>query len=425
MIRFFCFILTLILTGWQVFQFANLMGVEEERDLAIRNVLVWKGVVRGTYENNQKIKITITRNHNLPDSEIQRENIRTEILSQPWIIFQNNTDKELGKFYPRELVWELKSQSPNEPGQSWEAILWGDVETLDRKDKMVIQAGSYIAKYKEEYSYVEPDNFYGKTTSPLPKRIIHPKDGKEMLLVSRGVFLYGQGLDPELPSFNPEFFRPNMGNLKELNPFYMDKYEVTNREYFRYIRETGAKPPKHWKNGKHPSGMENHPVDFLSFKEVEGYANWVGKRIPTEWEWEKAARGEGIEIYQNRDETLAYYIKAIDYPFGKRFDAGLCNTLESKIGATQSVYELPKAGSSPYGLIGMCGNVSEWTNTWYDKYPSQPFNLSGYGKMYRVVRGGSYREDQFSAKVHSRSYGGVPNLSEDYRAGFRLVEDIK
>jgi formylglycine-generating enzyme required for sulfatase activity len=103
----------------------------------------------------------------------------------------------------------------------------------------------------------------------------------------------------------------------------------------------------------------------------------------------------------------------------------LCNTNESGIRDTVSVYKLPSTSASPYGIIGMCGNVAEWTNSWYSAYPLQPFVLKGYGKVYKVIRGGSYLDDSRNAKSFHRSYGGNPNLREDKKAGFRLVVDYR
>lgn len=417
----------ILLLGTLWFQFSVLAQdspLEEEltRDLAIRDILEWKGEIQGVYERRTQLKILITRNHSLPSKKLNRDTLRKEILSQPWIVYQNQNKKELAIFHPKEVVWE-KIITQKKKSDNYQAVLWGELRAKDKKSLSLVAAGSYIAKYREEYAYLEPHNFFQKKASTLPKKIIYPKDGKEMQLVDRGIFLYGQGMDSTEASFNPEFFTPNMGNLKEVNPFYMDKYEVTNTEYQFYLKETNSKPPLHWINGKYPEGQGDHPVDFLTYIEVEGYARWSGKRIPTEWEWEKAARGTGVDIYQNRDETLSYYMQTISYPFGEKYDPGLCNTVESGIGRTESVYDLPTLGASSYGIIGLCGNVPEWTSSWFESYPGQPFTLRGYGKMYKVVRGGSYRDDHRTSRVYHRSYGGIPNLKEDRRAGFRLVKD--
>ncbi len=414
-------------SGILVFVFwihSGIRGVESEEeipDYAKKQVLVWKGDITGIYENGEWIQIRIYRNFRLPQTPRSQEDFRKEILSQSWKIYGKNGI--LGEFQPTDLIWERKSRKPNRENEEWEAKLWGQVLMPGGISRLHL--GAYIARFREEDSYLEPHHFFGKKSAPFPRRYIHPKDGKEMVLVDRGSFLYGQGTNSMEASFNPEYYRPKLGNLAELEPFYIDKYEVTNQEYARYLRETNSKPPLHWRGGRFPEGEEDYPVDYLSYEEVQGYANWAGKRIPTEWEWEKAARGPGVAIYQNRDETLSYSVNAIPYPFGSSYDSYLCNTQESGIGRSIQVYDLPAKGESPYGVVGMCGNVAEWTSSWYDKYPGQPYELKGYGKFYKVIRGGSYRDTAWEARVYHRSYGGIPNLREDRRAGFRLVKDIR
>jgi hypothetical protein len=288
-------------------------------DLAIKQVLVWKGEITGIYERKTQLKIQIYRNQKLPQSLPDRDALRSEILSQNWKVFQKKTKSELAVFYPRELVWEKQLRKNSE--NAYSAIVWGELVATDQLLLGLIVAGSYIAKFKDEKVFIEPNDYFAKKPNSPVSRIIHSKDRKEMLLVSRGLFLYGQGIDSTESSFHPQYFQPNLGNLIEVAPFYMDRYEVTNEEYNQYLKETNSNPPAHWEMGKMPEGREDHPVNFLTYKEVEGYAKWSGKRIPTEWEWEKAARGMGIEIYQNKDETLSYYIQAIQFPHGNEFDA--------------------------------------------------------------------------------------------------------
>lgn len=417
--RVLIFSWTVVFSGW----FMINADPEPTTDFSTRKILVWKGEIRGIYERRSQLKIAITLNKNPPNLEWSRESFRQKILSQSWPIYQEKSGRELAVFQPSELIWESTASPVGGRGE-WTAQIWGDMRAENKKLLSLVSVGSYIAQWEEQTVYLEPHAFFQKKPAPLPTTILHPVDHKEMVLVDRGVLLYGQGMDSTEASFHPDFYQPNLGNLKEISPFYIDRYEVTNREYAIYLAKTQAKPPIHWRNGQYPEGEADHPVDFLSYSEVEGYARWAGKRIPSEWEWEKAARGAGVEIYQNRDETLGYTVDPRIYPFGNDYDKTLCNTRESGLGKTQSVYDLPTTGASPYGAMGMCGNVAEWTSSWYDIYPGQPFVLRGYGKIYKVIRGGSYRDDYRISRVHHRSYGGIPNLKEDRRAGFRLVKDL-
>lgn len=101
-----------------------------------------------------------------------------------------------------------------------------------------------------------------------------------------------------------------------------------------------------------------------------------------------------------------------------------CNTSESKIKDTISVYELSTKGASSYGVIGMCGNAAEWTSSWYLPYHGHEISNPSFGKIFKVIRGGSFFEEKKKASSYYRNFGGKPNLISDRRAGFRLVKDF-
>jgi hypothetical protein len=114
---------------------------------------------------------------------------------------------------------------------------------------------------------------------------------------------------------------PDFSTLVDLPSYYIDKYEVTNQEYDRFLRETGYKPPHYWVNGNIPDGKEHHPVVSLGYRDVEEYARWAGKRIPTELEWEKAARGIGVSITKTRKDTFIFELQTQRFPFGEKYDS--------------------------------------------------------------------------------------------------------
>ncbi|MDZ4725088.1 MAG: SUMF1/EgtB/PvdO family nonheme iron enzyme [Leptospira sp.] len=387
-----------------------------------KKVMIWKGDVVGIYKNRVWIKIRVYRNQKIAKYSIEKLKSLFE-PNKSYSVFQKETNFPVGTFLMRERNFEEKNLTLKD--KFFEVVLIGDY-LPDKNTRMsAISTDAYIASYVEEDFYVEPDNYFkGRFTTPR-KNIIHPIDKKEMVLVIRGLFIYGQGSDASLDNFNPYFSEPSLATLKELPSYYIDKYEVTNKEYAYFLEQTNTIAPAHWIGGKYPLNEENHPVVNLTYREVEKYARWTGKRIPTEFEWEKAARGGGVIAYTNRDETINYQITNNKYPFGEEFDSLLCNTRESNIGKTLSVYELSQEGASPFGAMGMCGNAPEWTSSWYELYPGHHLKSFAFGKIYKVIRGGSFSENAKNSSAIARSYGGIPNLLEDRRAGFRLVTDYR
>jgi len=192
--------------------------------------------------------------------------------------------------------------------------------------------------------------------------------------------------------------RADKNPLKKVNlkGFFIDKYEVTNREYAEFVRATGRKPPSHWGGKSPPEGNEDLPVVGISYEDAKAFAAWRGKRLPTEQEWEKAAGWD--------DESGT----KLTFPWGNRFVSGNANTGDTGGPA--------KGGSfindrSPFGVYDMAGNVSEFTATLRD------------GKV--VVRGGSYND--ITVRRMRTSYRGttVSPSATFSNIGFRCVKDDK
>jgi formylglycine-generating enzyme required for sulfatase activity len=126
-----------------------------------------------------------------------------------------------------------------------------------------------------------------KPVSPHSSRNIDP-DIKDMILIPEGEFL--MGTDNRLKDERPAY-------VVYINVFYIDRFEVTNVEYKKFVDAAGHQPPDHWENGQIPVGKEDHPVVFVTWYDADAYCKWIGKRLPRETEWEKAARGTDERIY--------------------------------------------------------------------------------------------------------------------------------
>jgi len=207
--------------------------------------------------------------------------------------------------------------------------------------------------------------------APAGDRWRNPKDGKEMVRVPAGKFLYGDDKkEVELPEF------------------WIDKAPVTNAEYARFLAETGHKPPGHWKGKTPPKEIADHPVTYVSWDDAAAYAGWAGGRLPTEQEWEKAARGTDGRAY----------------PWGE-WAKDHCNSKEAGAGGTTPVGQYSPHGDSPYGCVDMAGNVWEWTASEHEQG--------------RVLRGGAFSDVVGGVRCVAR---GRSDPSGRFRSGgFRLV----
>jgi len=232
---------------------------------------------------------------------------------------------------------------------------------------------------------------------------IHSQQDSGMVLVPGGEFLMGNDMKNEL-GFSP------VHRIK-IDSLYVDKYEVTNKDYMKFCLETGYKLPEFWNTAVFRSGENylNFPVVGINYFDAMKYARWAGKRLPTEAEWEFVARG-GLEgkDFPNGDEWN------IDKP--KQDSLGWKNFIE------------PVGSHSPngYGLYDMAGNVWEWvadihSETYYQE--SEYDNPKGPTKgTNRVIRGGSWHSGKMCKKVFYRK-GLISNWC-DFAVGFRCVKDI-
>lgn len=250
-----------------------------------------------------------------------------------------------------------------------------------------LQAGMQYKMY-----YPQSESRLGSKPNPLKR-------------VPAGEFI--MGTDGRLPDEGPQ-------HTRHLSEYYIDQYEVTNLQYKAFIDETGRRSPKHFRNRTFPEGKSDHPVTYVSWKDGNAYCKWAGKRLPTDAEWEKAARSTDGRFF----------------PWGNEFDIDKANTPQrwARLGVPGDTSPVGafKAGQSVYGVFDMSGNVWEWTDSWYQPYPGNTHMTENYGTQYKTLKGGSWWDCSFyqcgiSAPVYNRSF--FLRSTKNSSFGFRCAAD--
>ena len=260
----------------------------------------------------------------------------------------------------------------------------------------------------------------------------------ELVLVSAGSFKMGD-------NFGDGESRERPVHTVDLNAFYIGKYEVTNVQWRRFRDDVGYDDGHFWPDGRAmpkvqipywtdaknhggaTPGSDDYPVQGVNWDGATAYCNWLsaktGKtyRLPTEAEWEKAARGTD----QRR------------YPWGNAIDRSYANYTGSQTfdtGRPVGFYDGTKhgdvethSGASPYGAMDMAGNIMEWCQDWYgrDYYSVSPTkNPKGpESGAYRVMRGGMFFQDGFDLRSYART-AAWPSLQSHRMIGFRVARSL-
>jgi len=243
-------------------------------------------------------------------------------------------------------------------------------------------------------------------------------DGKEMVLVTAGEFIMGTNkVDSDnshlkMGTVKPLFLDQHPIRKISLDSYYIDKYEVTNEEYKLFLDSSGYDElPGHWENGTFLDGKNRHPVTHVTWREALTYALWAQKMLPTEAQWEKAARGEDGRMF----------------PWGNIYEKGKGNI------DIDGAKKLMKVGSypndiSPYNIYDLAGNVMEWTMDWYLAYPGSTYESPRYGKKLKVLRGNGFQKSgHYFLEAYHYSFTRTESDPNDYfeNVGFRCVELIK
>ncbi|MBU42251.1 MAG: hypothetical protein CMN76_03445 [Spirochaetaceae bacterium] len=355
-----------------------------------------------------------------------------EVMGQAKEDLASRTDSQVEQYFLNK-EWSLRNGSGAEIGRflCTRVLVTGQsyrLFGLHRSDElspgplyMGIQLGEEVS-----YKPYKPPVDYRLPEPERRTRLVHPVDGKTMLYIPEDLLVYGQGYDSSRSNYNPFFFHRSESRMPRIHGFYMDRTEVTNEEYFRFCQKAGHPLPESWKErGSYPPGSGKLAFSEASLSDARAYARWAGKRLPSELEWELAARG-GLSVLIDESGPDSLNNRPRDYPMGK-FNLQKCNTRERWNGSPALLPAAAMGDTSPYGLIGMCGNAPEWTSSFFEPYPGHRFrkgHARDYsGRLFHVIRGGAYYLPSDMARVDARQPAGYPSPSSDAKAGIRLVMD--
>lgn len=325
---------------------------------------------------------------------------------------------------PSMLYHQLVRRLQNETGLTEEFSRWAVQTWAEVLGKNILYAADTVETGDTGIHTSLPDaptpapTSTGQNNPPerLPVQPVHQKNDLELLLASgirldlvripAGRFSMGSKPNDSLSYANE---RPQ--SVISLPEFLIGRNPVTNRQYRVYIEATGYPPPRHWLGGNVPAGKINHPVRWISWDNAAAFCRWASQvtgrmvRLPSEAEWEKAARGA----------------HRYTWPWGNQLpDEKRCNC-DEWINDTTPVGMFNPQGNSPYGCTDMAGNVWEWTASLYRNYPyrSNDGREDPESREQRTLRGGSFRNPGRLARCSCRHYD-FPEFSSDLR-GFRVA----
>jgi formylglycine-generating enzyme required for sulfatase activity/tRNA A-37 threonylcarbamoyl transferase component Bud32 len=208
----------------------------------------------------------------------------------------------------------------------------------------------------------------------------------------------------------PKWLDPQTPETRlRMRAYFIDRYEVTNEEYKAYIDAAKAPPPPNpfWEGRNIKPGAERLPVTHVTWEEAVAYARWGGKRLPTEAEWEKAARGTDGRLF----------------PWGNSFDPRRCVISQLGMRTVEPVGLIPE-GYSPFGVADMIGNAQEWTADTFRPYLNSPSAESWTDDGRKAVRGASF-DEMDAIRCLATWRDGVPPETRSAMIGFRCVKDAE
>ncbi|UCH36280.1 MAG: SUMF1/EgtB/PvdO family nonheme iron enzyme [Armatimonadota bacterium] len=272
---------------------------------------------------------------------------------------------------------------------------------------------------------------------------VNPKDDMEMVYIAPGEFTMGSS-NAEIekwlgahPIDQFDWFADQQPQCRiQFDGYWIGRTEVTNAQYQQFVLATNRFPPEHWAKTNIPSGLEDYPVAHIDWDDAKAYCEWAGGRLPTEPEWERAARGGDGRTFPWGFQWDPKRCRNLELLTGRRYagrDAAALFYLEWA-GSHNEVREGPAAvasypsGLSPWGCFDMAGNMSEWCADWYQRKVYERYSAGdlappqGSPLGLRVVRGGAFSNGEpRSFRCAARSYSAYFKKGVDI--GFRCARD--
>lgn len=272
----------------------------------------------------------------------------------------------------------------------------------------------------------------GANTLAEAKKNEPPQVPENLVMIEGGSFMMGRNLTEAEKSLEfiegrqrVRVFRYDYpAHPMDVQTFYLDKTEVSNAQYEEFINSSGHAPPEHWQGATPPPNAALVPVTNVTYLDATSYCDWRTSqrndgfvyRLPTEEEWEYAARGK---------EAGRPAAPLNLYPWGDIWQDGLANTKEARLDRPRNVDAYPN-GQSPFGVLNLAGNVYEWTKSDFNHYPGSdqptPTPPGGQG-TYQVVRGGYFGRQKEFATTTNRVWAGPEDKGP--KLGFRCAAELK